>query len=262
MYEEFWFKQTIQKPLYADLIWSRPENRAHAGKLLIIGGNAQGFAAAAEAYAGAEKAGIGTARVLLPDALYKNVSKLFPAAEFAPSTPSGSFATKALGEFLPMAHWGDGVLLAGDLGRNSETAILLESFLAKHQGQITITRDAIEYIVSQPAIVTGRPDTTLVLSFSQLRKLASELKFTTAFTSDMDLVRAVQALHELTELYPFSVITTHAGQRFVAHAGKVSSTPVKPDERVWRLKTAAGASVWWLQNPSKTFAALTTSLVA
>jgi ADP-dependent NAD(P)H-hydrate dehydratase / NAD(P)H-hydrate epimerase len=261
MDQTYWVRQPAGQPLFPDLLWSRPENRLHAGKLLIIGGNAQGFAAPAEAYAGAEKAGIGVTRVALPDALQKSVAKLFKEAEFVPSTPSGSFATKALGELLPMEHWADGVLLAGDIGRNSETAILIESLLQKHGGQITLTKDVIEYITSQSALVRERPDTLLVLSFSQLQKLATSLKFTTAFTFTMDLPRTVQALHELTASFPFAVITKHLDQLFVAANGQVSSTPCPADERVWRLRVAASASVWWLQNPSKPFEALTTSLL-
>ena len=262
MQQDYWLKQTKDAAAFPDLLWSRPENRAHAGKLLIVGGNAYGFAAAAEAYAVANKAGVGVARVLLPDALQKSVGRMFEAGEFAPSTPSGSFAQTALGELLPMAHWADGVLLAGDLGRNSETAILLEKFLGKHVGQVTITRDAIEYISQQPELVVGRENTLLVLSFSQLQKFASNLKFTTAFTSTMDLVRTVTALHELTTAYPFFIMTRHLDQLFVAAGGQVSTTPCVADDKIWRLRRAASGSVWWLQNPSKGFEAVTTSIVA
>jgi hypothetical protein len=34
---------------------------------------------------------------------------------------------------------------------------------------------------------------------------------------------------------------------------------VKSDRPVWRIETAATAAVWWLQNPSKPFEALTTA---
>lgn len=126
MNHEYWQKQTVDKPLFPDMLWSRPENKLYAGKLLIIGGNAYGFAAANEAYVEAGKAGIGVARMLLPDSLHKLLGKQFAAGEFAPTTPSGSFSQRALAEALATANWADGVLLAGDLGRNSETAILIE----------------------------------------------------------------------------------------------------------------------------------------
>src|SRR4051812_45465462 len=132
--QEYWQKQAATEPLFSDLLWSRPENRAHAGKLLIVGGNAQGLAAPAAAYSAATEAGIGTARVLLPDSLQKTVGRVFEAGEYAPSTPSGSFSRNALAELLAMSNWADGVLLAGDFGRNSETAIMLEQLVAKYEG--------------------------------------------------------------------------------------------------------------------------------
>ena len=48
MAREYWQRQTSEKPLFADVLWSRPENRNLAGKLLIAGGNLYGFAAPAE----------------------------------------------------------------------------------------------------------------------------------------------------------------------------------------------------------------------
>ncbi|HMH31073.1 MAG TPA: hypothetical protein VK534_01200, partial [Methylomirabilota bacterium] len=62
----FWHKQTPTEPLFPDLLWSRPEGQAQKGKLLVVGGNAHGFAAPATAYAESQSAGVGLTRVLLP----------------------------------------------------------------------------------------------------------------------------------------------------------------------------------------------------
>jgi ADP-dependent NAD(P)H-hydrate dehydratase / NAD(P)H-hydrate epimerase len=258
--QEYWSKQTSDKPLFPDLLWSRPENRAHAGKLLVVGGNAHGFAAPAEAFAEAGKAGIGTGRVLLPDSLQKTVGRTFEAGEYAPSTPSGSFGQKALAELLPTSHWADGVLLAGDFGRNSETAILLEQFSGKYTGQLTITQDAADYFVKTPQTVSDRENTLLAISFSQLQKIASNIGFTTAFTYEMDFIRLIEALHDFTSAHNFNVITKRGNTLFVAVDGQVSTTQLKEDLKIWRVRTAAHAATWWLQNPSKPFEALTTAI--
>ena len=259
MDSNFWHKQTKDKLLFPDLLWSRPENRAFAGKLLIVGGNAHGFAAPAEAYGEAVKAGIGTARVLLPDVLQKTVNKLFPEAEFGSSNPSGGFAQQSLGELLAMATWADGVLLAGDFGRNSETAILLEKFLDKYSGQLTLTKDTVDYFTATPRPLITRGDMTLVLSFAQLQRLAVAAHFHKAFTFDIDLLRLVELLHEITTEYPINIVVKHLENIFVAGGGQVSSTKLDTDVPIWRLKTAAHAAVWWLQNASKPFEALTTA---
>src|SRR5579859_2484419 len=104
MDQSYWLRQT-EKPLFPELEWSRPETKTQAGKLLIVGGNVHGFAAPAEAYGEVMKAGVGTVRVLLPESLRRSVGKLFPEADFAPSTPSGSFAANALAELLDASLW-------------------------------------------------------------------------------------------------------------------------------------------------------------
>ncbi len=255
----YWFKQTSEQPLFPDLLWSRPENRNQAGKLLIVGGNAYGFAAAAEAYTAATTAGIGTARVLLPDSLQKTVGKVFAAGEYAPSTPSGSFSRQALAEVLAMSGWADGLLLAGDFGRNSETAIVLEELLGTYSNQLTLVNDAVDYFTKTPEALLQRGSTLLVLSFAQLQKLATGARFTTAFTSDMDFLRLVEALHELTTMHGIAIVVQHLDTIFVAVNGQVSTT--KPAQ-TQTTKTAATASVWWLQNPSKTFESLTAAVLA
>ena len=120
--QDYWHKQLPDKPLYPDLLWSRPEQAAQAGKLLVIGGNAFGFSAPAEAFQAALDAGVGTCRVILPDRLQKTVGRILEAGEYAPSTPSGSFAKKSLATLIDYSQWADATLLAGDFGRNSETA--------------------------------------------------------------------------------------------------------------------------------------------
>jgi hypothetical protein len=259
--QNYWARQDYDKPLFPDLLWSRPENKAHAGKLLVVGGNAFGFAAPAEAFAASEKAGIGTARVLLPDSLQRTVGRTFMAGEYAPSTPSGSFSQKALAEFLSASNWADGTLLAGDFGRNSETAILLEKFLDKYLGQLTITQDAADYFIKTPSKLVSRPNTLLVISFAQLQKLAASAGFTTAFTYEMDFIKLIDTLHEFTLKYEAHVVTCRDGNFFVAVNGQVSTSKPKLPKKVWRVNTAAHAATWWLQNSSKPYEALTTSLV-
>lgn len=257
MSEDFWVKQD-DKPLYDDLIWARPENKNQAGRLLIIGGNAHEFSAPGEAYQAAEQAGVGRAKVLLPMALQKTIGEILENTEYAPSNKSGSFSRTALTEWLVHAHWADGILIAGDLGRNSETAIVLESFLEKYSGQLTITKDAVDNFSGNPSKLLNRPETTLVVSFGQLQKLASSAGV--LFKFSMGVAQIVQALHDLTSETSANIITEHNGIIFVAANGQISTTKIGEQES-WRVKAAASASVWWLQNPGQTFKALTTSIV-
>ena len=99
-----------------------------------------------------------------------------------------------------------------------------------------------------------------MLSFAQLQKLAANAHFTSAFTFDMDFIRLVDCLHEFTKLHKVNIITKHLNNLYVAVAGEVSITKTPETMEIWRVKTAAAASVWWLQNSTKTFAALTTAI--
>lgn len=252
----YWHKQTADQPLFPDLLWSRPENRAQAGKLGIIGGNLHGFAAAAETYTFASDAGVGTARVLLPDSLRSTVGKVFEAGEYAPSTPSGSFSQKALAEFLELAQWADGILLAGDFGQNSETAIVLGSFLNKFSGRVTLTGDTMNYFLNQPGELLSRSESLLVLDLPQLQRLAAGAKFPQAFTSTMDLLRLVEVLHDFTSALRPSIIVIHQDTVYIAVNGQISTT-----KSILRAnQIAAYASVFWLQNPNKAFEALSSSI--
>ena len=258
MADTYWLKQTT-KPLFPDLHWSRPENKRQAGKLLVVGGNAHGFAAPATAYGAALKAGIGSSRVLLPDKLQKTLGKLMPEAEFAPSTLSGSFSKKALAQLLDSAQWADGVLLAGDFGRNSETAILLDSFLDKHEGQVTLAQDGLDYFLDPNSPLIERVDTLGVINLGKLQKLAKHNRPATPVLHSMMLAELVEILHDWTTGKPGSLITRHADNFIAASGGQVSTTPALQESN-WQIELAAYASVWWLQQPQKAFEALTTAI--
>ncbi len=257
MADTYWLKQT-DKPLFEDLLWSRPENKRYAGKLLIVGGNLHGFAAPGSAFGAAIKAGIGSTRVLLPDKLQKTVGKLIPEAEFAPSTLSGSFGKSALAQLLEAAGWADGVLLAGDFGRNSETAILLDSFMNKFEGQVTVAQDGLDYFWGKNSPLINRLNTASVINLGKLQKLAKNNRPATPVLHNMMLADLVETLRDWTTGNPGQIITKHADNFIAASGGRVSTTPTseKPN---WQVELAAYVSIWWLQHPQKPFEAITTA---
>lgn len=254
-----WIKQTKDAPLFQELLWSRPESKVTAGKLVIIGGNGFGFGAPGLAYNVALTSGVGICKALLPDAIKKTVSGVFPDAEFAPSNPSGSFNKQALADFLSHSSWGDAVLLAGDFGRNSETAVLLEKFVKTYNGPLTITQDAVDYFKSTPQFLIDREQTLIVLSLAQLQKFFIHLPSMTPIHYSMTPLQLVEALNGLTREHSAAIIVKHHDELFASFDGKLISQ--KDDKKVWRVETAARASVVWLQNPQKLLEAVATSFV-
>lgn len=255
----FWQQQT-DKPLYPDILWSRPESKQGAGKLLIIGGNKFGFAVPATAFSAANQAGVGTLRVLLPEGLHKLVGGM-PEAHFAPQNPSGSFNKQALDSMLLHASWADAVLLAGELGRNSETAVTLEDFAVKYNGPLTITRDAADYFINSPQEILKRPNTCLVISFEQLQKIGMHSKSEQAITFGMQAAVLAEWLHEFTKTTQAIIVTLHNEMLFVARDGQVATQNYKNDEKVWRVPVATRASVFWMQNPNKPLEAIVSSFI-
>lgn len=256
----YWLKQTPAKPLFPDIQWSKPEQKARAGKLLIIGGHAQGFVAVAETYNTALKAGVGEVRVLLPDSLKKNLPPNLIEATLLPSNPSGGFSKDAWPEFAAGAQWADGILLPGDAGRNSETAVLYEKLIDKTDTPLTITRDAVDLLKNNYAKLVERPNTTLVISFAQAQKLMSSVYYPKIITFSMPLAAFVDIVHKFTMTYPVTLVVLHNENLVVAHDGRVSTTPWTNATAIWRGNTAANAASYWIWNPSQTFEAITASI--
>ncbi|HEY1645048.1 MAG TPA: hypothetical protein VGF75_01530 [Candidatus Saccharimonadales bacterium] len=251
----YWHPQKADSPLYPDLIWSQPENKNQAGKLLIVGGNAQGFSAPAKAYELSTKAGVGSIKVALPDSLEKSLKSSLEDAVFCPSTPSGSFASRGLAELIDYSGWSDLAMLCGDFGRNSETAILLERFTEEYKGSLSITKDGLDYFTTNPSKLISRPNTLIVGTIAQLQKISIKASPAKPILFSMGLLQLVEALHDLTHEYPIALITMHENNLLTAFNGQVSSTILpKPIER-WRVEITSYGSVWWLQNAGKLFEA-------
>lgn len=254
---DYWRKQT-DKPLFPDLIWSRPQNKTAAGKLLIIGGNAHGFVDVNAAFGAATKAGVGTIRLLLPSSLQKRVGG-FLEAEFAPTTPSGGFGNDALSPALDLASWADGVLLAGDFSKNSETTIFLEKFITKYSGMLTLCGDSLDNLAPYSLAIFNRAQSCIVPSLRQLQLMATAAKFKNPIKLVEDLIKTVEACSDLTKAHPVHLLLPVNNQVIVASDGAVVTTKFN-EKLAANVNLAASGAVWWLQNPVKPLEAITSAV--
>lgn len=255
----YWQQQT-DKPLYPDIEWSKPEQKSLAGKLGIIGGNKLGFAAVAESYGSALNAGVGEVRVLLPDVLRKTIPPTITDTIFGATNPSGSLAREASTEMHALGAWANHILMIGDAGRNSETAILYEDFLQDYKGQLTITRDAVDLIKNSASTIVERPNTLLVVSFAQLQKLFQSVYYPKILTFSMQLASLVEALHKFTITYPVGILVLHKDHLLVAEGGDVTTTNWENPMAIWRGSVATNAACYWLWNPMSLQKAVTASI--
>jgi NAD(P)H-hydrate repair Nnr-like enzyme with NAD(P)H-hydrate dehydratase domain len=257
----YWLKQEADKALFPDIEWNKPEQKSLAGKLGIIGGDKLGFVAVGDAYTTALDAGAGSVRVLLPDVLRKTIPATITDAHFAPTNPSGGLSKDARSDLLALGEWANGILLIGDAGRNSETAILYDNFIKDYQGQLTITRDAFDLYKQTLDIVVDREKTLLVVSFSQLQTLFKNVYYPKILTFSMQLQQLVEALHKFTITYPVTIVTFHQQQLIAAHGGRVVTMEWENPMAIWKGSVATRAATYLMWTPHKPVEAVSSSLL-
>lgn len=257
----YWQTQADDAPLYPDVEWNKPEQRTLRGRLGIIGGNKLGFAGVAEAYSASLAAGAGETKVLLPDVLRKSIPPVITDAQFAPHNISGSLNREALGDMQALGVWSTGILLIGDAGRSSETAIVYEDFIVSYSGWLTLTRDAVDLVRRSAPVMVEREQTLYVVSFAQLQKLFQDVYFPKILTFSMQLAQFVETLHKFTLSYPVTIMTLHQGHLVIAHDGQVVSQQWSSPMAIWRGHTAARAASYllWHAKPLEALAASITT---
>jgi NAD(P)H-hydrate repair Nnr-like enzyme with NAD(P)H-hydrate dehydratase domain len=258
----YWRTQETSKPLFPDIEWNKPERRDQAGRLGIIGGNKLGFAGVAEAYQTALSTGVGEVRALLPDVLKKVIPTTITDTQFAATNPSGGLSREALSYMYALGEWSQHILLVGDAGRNSETALVYDDFISAYSGPLTVTRDAIDLVKNNNHLLVERENTTLILSFAQLQKVFQSVYYPKMITFSMQLAGLVEALHKFTLTYPVTLVTLHKEHLIIAHGGDVVTQAWDSPLRIWRGETAARAAAYLLWTPSKPLQAISASVVA
>jgi hypothetical protein len=252
--------QKQSEPLFQDILWAKPEQKSQAGNLLILGGNSHAISAPSEAFAIAIKQGAGEVKAVMPDKTRTILGKVPPDIELVPSTPSGSFSTKAEQDIKQYISWADSTLFAGDFGRNSETAILLEILASKMPGIQVHTRDSADYFNNTPITLFEREDTLLVISLAQLQKYCMHLNWHKAVSFDMGLEQLCDLLSELTVKYKAHIVVQYFTNIIVAVNGRIVITHLEKEPKVWRLKTASAGAVWWMQNKTQPLEAIATAI--
>lgn len=246
-----WQKQNKAEPLFPDLLWSRPENKKYAGKLLIIGGQAGEFQSISAAYSFAKEAGAGYIRLLMPDSLRK-ITESIDGAEFAPSNKSGGFAKTALAQFFDLSEWADHVLLAGDFGKNSETTVILDGFLLKGPRAITISQNALGSIGIDFAQLVQMP-LTLVVDRNVFQKIGKAIGTHVPITSLTTYENMGEIIQNISSSSKAKLVIIDEEHIWAAIKGEVISTRSKP---VDINALSSYCAVWLMQNPAKPLEAL------
>lgn len=257
----YWQQQTPAKPLYPDIAWNKPQQRAQAGKLGIIGGNRLSFRAIEHSYTTALATGVGQARVVLPDALRGTIPASVTDTIFAASNSSGSLGNEAWPELQALTGWADALLLIGDAGRNSQTAIVYEKLVSHTTAPLIISRDAVDLLMPSAPQLASQSNILIIASFSQVQKLLRTLYYPKILTFRMPLLQLVETLHKFTITYPLTLATFHADTILIAQHGTVTSTPWSQPMALWQGTVPTRIAAYTMWNPATPLQAATASLL-
>lgn len=209
-------------PLFADLLWNIPEQKT--GRISLIGGNSQNFANIIKMAEFLNSSfPLESVSITLPDTLKKSLPPITDL-NFAPSTESGSF--KKSQELNQAAESADFTIFAGDLSKNSATAIAIAEAINHASSPILLTRDSIDLVVSDIDSFAERDNLYILASLMQLQKIFRALYFPKVLLLSMPLTSVLEVLHKFTLSYPTTIITYHQDQIIVANSGKIITTPI------------------------------------
>jgi len=260
---EYWRIQDPKKPLFENLLWSKPEQKSLAGRVGLVGGSKGVFLAVAKAHQAITELGPETSLVLPAD--LKPLLKTIPNVVFSTTNPSGGLASQALSDLLTLQNSTDSLLLIGDAGKNSETNLLYENLALKISDQtkpVIVARDAIELISGAFHHVVNQPNFTLIMSFAQAQKLFRSVYYPVMLLHSMTTLRFVEALHKFTITYQPTLVIFHQNQVFIARDGQVISGQFERASEIWQGIIQAKIACWQTWNPQKPLEATTCAILS
>ncbi len=225
---DYWQQQT-DKPLFEDLVWSRPENKNQLPKIAIVGGSKQGFIDSFQTFEQAEKVGCGDLKLVLPDSLKNNLPKNDTRLIFVKSNKNGAFSDELLTHLKALSSQANLITIADDIGRDSMTWVAIDSFLKLDLSDVMLVgKSCISNDVMIDTIISRQRLTTFVVNQQPLQKVASRLPTDTHFLSTDQLTNTVQKLHALTtQLQNIMIIATTSELVIIAYKGQIYSTKLK-----------------------------------
>ena len=264
--DDYWRRQS-QAPLFADLIWDRPERRDLAKDITVVGGSSSGFNAVAMCYETLLDAKMRQIRVILPDSLRAKLPTAIRGRMddliFAPSNKSGGLAKASKHIIDAACDWSGNAIFIGDTGGNSETAALISSVIQDNATtKLTIARDAVDLLVNEAELLLAQSNLTIVMSVSQLQKIARAVYYPSMVLLSFGVRPMAELLHKFTVTYRATVVLFHGDNLFVAKDGQVITQSFNQPLKVWNGQVAALAAAWnsWSDNPIEAVATSWTEL--
>jgi NAD(P)H-hydrate epimerase len=241
---------------YQDILWSRPTRRT--GRILLVGGHRDGFAALQRTYAGFEAAGAAESHLALPDKLSKHVGNL-EGISLVASNPSGSIARDATAELVHLANQSDAVCIGPDLSNNSETTLTMQRVITETRAAVIIPSQSTEQLIGELPNWSENANTLVFLNQKQLLKLAAKLAADATIPLNITN-EALQAVAQATSaIFKPSIVIQTKDAIIYAVDGEAGIAKIfLEDSHSGALTGLLG--LFWLQNGSNHLDALEAAL--
>ena len=240
--------QIQREPLFADFIWSQPEQQKADKKLLIIGGNQENLQKPLQAFDDAVSRRL-PVTIFLPD-IFKQFKKT-PEIVLAPSTPAGSFSKKGFQKIRDAALESCCLLLAGDLSANQETQQLITTLIKELDLPKIICHDSFNLLNLEDL---DDDQLFIILEDSQLDKLLKSQLNPSPSTAVNNLQQALTAL----EIKP-ALIINDQHHCWLKYKGELVATPwAQPTLN--QLSLALEIAVFLINNPNQIWPSLLSAI--
>ncbi len=247
------FLKQSEKALFPEIDWNKPVNKRAAKRLLIIGGHRTQFAHTQTVFNAAVKAGIGEAKVVLPDVLAPMIGHQ-PEFLFVPSTRSGSIAKAAYEPIKAFASESDGLILAGEFSHHPESISVVEQIMEESDKPTMLGTEAIEVMLFLPTSIFMHAHRLLIADTKTLAKLAAKLELNFEIIRDGGLTNKLNLLQRLSTAEAAAIVLFGA-EIIVQVANQTSVTAVAG---ISEADVAGYMATYWLQHNDE-FKALTTA---
>lgn len=219
---EYWTQYKKETDLGID--FERPDQKTLAGRLLVLGGQANSFFVVANAINTAEKEKIGDVKALMPDSLSKKIPNN-DRVVFLPSDKSGGFSETATSLALNSLTQADAMIVIGDMGKNSETIKFLDELLIKNEKDILLMRDAVDLAISGDNVENWLEKGNIVLfvSIAQFKKILKAVYYPKVINITAPVMQLIEVVHKFTLSYSLTLVIPYGGFIILAKNGKVMS---------------------------------------
>src|ERR1700683_256876 len=243
-------------PLFPNVLFNRPVTRHAAGRMLLVGGHAHEFSLPPAIHQLAMAAGIGECNVVLPDTLASLLSGA-PGTLFAAANPSGALSREALGRILELAEDADAVAVGASLSNNSDTAMLIERLITGIERPLIAFDDALTATQHNAGTVTGNPDALVILTMTEVFKLAGRLGIAINIRRGAGLINKLEIIQDLKAATQCQ-FAVYGSEIIVAADTALIVTPISYRLSLVPALFYAVLGTFWLQNRTNQRAGLAT----